>query len=87
MTEKTENQASFGIELYPNPTSDIVTIDINSDKKAQMNIFSIDGRLLDYKKNVSHEAKYNFSIYPAGKYIVSISIDKQIFFSQTVIKQ
>ncbi|MBQ2575217.1 MAG: S8 family peptidase, partial [Bacteroidales bacterium] len=87
LTEKTENHASFGIELYPNPTSDIVTINLNSDKKAQLSIFSTDGRLLDYKKNVSHEAKYNFAKYPAGKYIVCISIDKQIVFSQTVIKQ
>ena len=87
LTEKTESSAPFGIELYPNPTSDIVTIDIKSDKKAQMSIFSSDGRLLDYKKNVSHEAKYNFAKYPAGKYIVSISIDKQIVFSQTIIKQ
>lgn len=87
LTEKTENHASLGIELYPNPTSDIITINLNSDKKAQMNIFSIDGRLLDYKKNVSHEAKYNFAKYPAGKYIVCISIDKQIVFSQTIIKQ
>ena len=87
LSEKTESIASFGIELYPNPTSDIITINLNSDKKAQMSIFSSDGRLLDYKKNVSHEAKYNFAKYPAGKYIVSISIDKQIVFSQTVIKQ
>lgn len=87
LTEKTENHASSGIELYPNPTSDIITINLNSDKKAQMSIFSIDGRLLDYKKNVSHEAKYNFEKYPAGKYIVSISIDNQIVFSQTVVKQ
>lgn len=87
LTEKTENHASFGIELYPNPTSDIVTINLNSDKNAQLSIFSTDGRLLDYKKNISHEAKYNFAKYPAGKYIVCISIDKQIVFSQTVIKQ
>ena len=86
LTEKTESHASFGIELYPNPTLDIITINLNSDKKAQMSIFSSEGRLLDYKKNVSHEAKYNFAKYPAGKYIVSISIDKQIVFSQTVIK-
>lgn len=87
LTEKTENHASFGIELYPNPTSDIVTINLNSDKKVQLSIFSTDGRLLDYKKNISHEAKYNFAKYHAGKYIVCISIDKQIVFSQTVIKQ
>jgi len=87
LTEKTENHNSFGIELYPNPTSDIITITLNSDKNAQLSIFSIDGRLLDYKKNVSHEAKYNFAKYPAGKYIVSISINKQIVFSQTIIKQ
>ena len=87
LTEKTESHASFGIELYPNPTSDIITINLNSDKKAQMSIFSSDGRLLDYKKNVSHEAKYNLAKYPAGKYIVCVSIDKQVVFSQTVIKQ
>ena len=87
LTEKTENHVSFGIELYPNPTSDIVTINFNSDKKAQLSIFSSDGRLLDYKKNVSHEAKYNFAKYPAGKYIVNVSIDNKVVFSQTVIKQ
>lgn len=87
LSEITEAHAPFGIELYPNPTSDIVTINLNSDKKAQLSIFSTDGRLLDYKKNISHEAKYNFAKYPAGKYIVCISIDKQIVFSQTVIKQ
>lgn len=87
LSEKTEAHAPFGIELYPNPTSDIVTINLNSGKNAQLSIFSTDGRLLDYKKNISHEAKYNFAKYPAGKYIVCISIDKQIVFSQTVIKQ
>ncbi|MBQ3833292.1 MAG: S8 family peptidase [Bacteroidales bacterium] len=87
LSEITEAHAPFGIELYPNPTSDIVTINLNSDKKAQISIFSSDGRLLDYKKNVSHEAKYNFAKYPAGKYIVSLSIDNKVVFSQTVIKQ
>ena len=87
LSEITEAHTSFGIELYPNPTSDIVTINLNSDKKAQLSIFSSDGRLLDYKKNVSHEAKYNFAKYPAGKYIVSLSIDNKVVFSQTVIKQ
>ena len=87
LSEITEAHAPFGIELYPNPTSDIVTINLNSDKKAQLSIFSTDGRLLDYKKNVSHEAKYNFAKYPAGKYIVSLSIDNKVVFSQTVIKQ
>lgn len=87
LSEITEAHAPFGIELYPNPTSDIVTINLKSDKKAQLSIFSTDGRLLDYKKNVSHEAKYNFAKYPAGKYIVSLSIDNKVVFSQTVIKQ
>ena len=87
LSEITEAHAPFGIELYPNPTSDIVTINLNSDKKAQLSIFSSNGRLLDYKKNVSHEAKYNFAKYPAGKYIVSLSIDNKVVFSQTVIKQ
>ena len=87
LSEITEAHAPFGIELYPNPTSDIVTINLNSDKKAQLSIFSSDGRLLDYKKNVSHEAKYNFAKYPAGKYIVNVSIDNKVVFSQTVIKQ
>ena len=87
LSEITEAHAPFGIELYPNPTSDIVTINLNSDKKAQLSIFSSDGRLLDYKKNISHEAKYNFAKYPAGKYIVSLSIDNKVVFSQTVIKQ
>jgi len=77
----------YGISIYPNPTADYITIKIDSAKKAHLSIFSIDGRLLDYKKNINRESKYDFSKYTAGKYIVSISINKQIVFSQTVIKQ
>ncbi|MBO7570628.1 MAG: S8 family peptidase [Bacteroidales bacterium] len=75
------------ISIYPNPTSNEITICLDNIQNAELNIFSIDGRLLDYRKNVSEELKYDLSRYSKGEYVISISADNKVVASQTIIKQ
>ena len=82
----TGNNASYGITISLSSTSDIITISIDAKIKARLNIFSTEGQLLN-SKNISNKTKYDFSKYPAGKYIVRISIDNNVVFSQIIIKQ
>lgn len=74
------------ISIYPNPTTDEITIHLDSEN-AELNIFSIDGRLLDYRKNVNNEFKYDLSRYAKGEYIISISVGNKVITAQTIIKQ
>ena len=56
-------------------------------QNAELNIFSIDGRLLDYRKNIGKELKYDLSHYAKGEYIISICDGNKVVASQTIIKQ
>ncbi len=78
--------SNCNINIYPNPTTDEITICLNNDN-AELNIFSIDGRLLDYRKNVGREFKYDLSPYAKGEYIISISAGNKVVAAQTIIKQ
>jgi subtilisin family serine protease len=75
------------ISIYPNPTSNEITIRLDNMQNAELNIFSIDGRLLDYRKNIGNELKYDLSQYAKGEYIISICAGNKVVASQTIIKQ
>jgi len=84
----TKNLANdCNISIYPNPTSNEITIRLDNMQNAELNIFSIDGRLLDYRKNVGKELKYDLSRYAKGEYIISISVGNKVVAAQTIIKQ
>ena len=85
---RTKTLANDGnISIYPNPTSNEINIRLDNMQNAELNIFSTDGRLLDYRKNVGGELKYDLSHYAKGEYIISISAGNKVVASQTVIKQ
>lgn len=85
-TQETPSYSS-DIKVYPNPTSDSVTISVNSDKSMSINIYSLDGRLLDYHKNVSGSFNYDFSKYANGEYIISFCIGNQVVKTETIVKR
>ena len=75
------------INIFPNPTSDSVTISINPDKSMCVNIFSLDGRLMDYRKNISGTFKYDFGKYANGEYVISFSIDNKVVKTESIVKR
>ena len=63
------------VSIYPNPTSNLITI--RSDENAALTINSIEGKLI-YKADVNNTATFDLSNYASGIYIVSVQSVKGI---------
>ena len=74
------NDPNYGlVELYPNPTSGELTIELNKqfDKKTKLSIYDTSGKIF-LNENVSwHKKTVNLQKYPSGTYFISISSDEK----------
>jgi hypothetical protein len=75
------------IKISPNPTNDILNIEIpeNIDIKS-INIYSMDGKLIEKNMNFEKVGKLNISKLNSGSYIVNIET-KQGVFNKIIIKE
>jgi len=66
------------IEAYPNPTSDIVNVLINTDfQKATIEIYNLVGQHLGTKEVKYQSTPIQLGSYPGGVYILKINYDNQ----------
>ena len=74
------------IKIYPNPTKDILNIEIldNSEIKS-INIYNIEGKLIEKNMYKFSKEQINLSRLNAGNYIISIETEKGNF-NQIIIK-
>jgi photosystem II stability/assembly factor-like uncharacterized protein len=56
------------IKAYPNPATDVLTINMPAAKKPSVKIFSVDGKQMPCNSNGSSSMTVNVSSYPAGIY-------------------
>ena len=66
------------VKIFPNPTSDIINVEIEFDQPKQTTIFIADaqGKILmadTRKRLISQRIDYDLSQYPSGNYIVRVS--------------
>ena len=78
------NSGTFSINIYPNPAKDNLQVQIDSDKKAtlQMQILSLDGKVLRSNSFASTAGSIlrsiNISALPKGSYFLKvISTEKE----------
>lgn len=69
------NVASFS--LYPNPSTDVITIDLpgNISGDARFEIYSNDGKLVSSDKIIASKTSVNLSTMSAGTYFIKVSND------------
>lgn len=67
--------ASSYIQLYPNPTADLVTLSFAQSAFTQLQVIDINGRVLQESKlNATESSKQvSLGIYPLGTYIIKLS--------------
>ena len=70
-TDGIEEQSS-GIDLYPNPVSDKLTVEAN-EAIEQVEVFSITGAMVFSQKNCSETMEINTTKMPAGTYVIRIT--------------
>ncbi len=70
-----ELEQEIGVSIYPNPTSDIVTI-TSKEIIDNYSIYSINNQLILSKKNNSNFVEVSFANLPSGVYFVKINTSK-----------
>ncbi|MGE4514538.1 MAG: peptide-N-glycosidase F-related protein [Chryseobacterium sp.] len=74
--------STVNVAIFPNPTTDFVNV--RSDKKIRsISVYSTEGRKLNEVK----ESKVDLSAYPAGIYILDISLEGGMQFKHKIIKK
>jgi hypothetical protein len=71
----TELEQESGVSIYPNPTSDILTI-TSKETIDNYSIYSINNQLILSKKNNSNFVEVSFINLPSGVYFVKITSSK-----------
>ena len=70
-------QGAFGIQVYPNPASEVLNIKLNNAQKATFKIFDLAGKLVKESSSSDQLAEINISSLPKGVYILNINTGKE----------
>ena len=85
-----ENNVSYGLNIYPNPSDGKYTIDLakHSHQVLQLKVFNISGNCIvdqSYEKG-ENSVSFDISNFPTGIYMVRLTDNKQAFL-QKIIKK
>jgi hypothetical protein len=71
---------NIGIDIFPNPTKDVLNINIPKDVNVKsITIYSVDGRLVEKDKYLLLSGQLNISKLKNGTYIIHIETEKGCF--------
>lgn len=80
--------ADVEIKVYPNPTSDYVTVHFSEVmEKPTYLLFDFSGRLIEQKNIESNDAKIDMTGYAGGSYILKLNSGQQPLQSFKIIKR
>ena len=83
--ESIEENQNSNITIFPNPTQDIFTIQLeNNEVFQQVEIFNIEGKLL---KSEFNNQTIDVSGFPEGDYLIRVKTDKSIYHSKIIKTQ
>lgn len=79
---------NLNIDVYPNPTSDYVTIKCHekSSAPASIEVWNLHGHLLKSIKNATQDHRIDFSDQPSGMYLLRIQIDDSFMIEKIVVE-
>ena len=84
---ETEELASTGIKVYPNPVVDELSIEMDdAANRYQLNIYNITGSLVD-SREVSGVDRVSLNHLSNGSYLLLILSDGKVLHNQEIIKQ
>jgi Secretion system C-terminal sorting domain len=79
---------ALGLALYPNPSNDIVNLELNGGTMQHINIISLDGKTIA-DRDIENAANYSFDVkeYSKGIYIVTIRTTDGKMYTEKLVVQ
>jgi hypothetical protein len=81
-----ENYINSTLNVYPNPTTGIINLDLTEIDVKNIRITDISGRLILEKSVVLPNETLDLSMNPAGVYFITIQISDKVFTSKIVLQ-
>jgi hypothetical protein len=75
VTSLIEKSKKNTVLLFPNPTTDYVNVELNSEEPSNLKIWSIRGELIFEMNEVSNTIQIDVSDFPNGTYLIGINQD------------
>ncbi len=76
------------IKVYPNPTSDYVTVHFSKEvEKPTYRLFDLSGRLIEQKSIETTDAKIDMTGYAGGSYVLKLNSGQQPLQTFKIIKR
>ena len=83
-----EENTEVSTSIHPNPATDFITIDLPNEEDWQsIEIFSIDGRLVETFPETSHQTTIDISGLNAGMYIMKLRMADGRKFAEKIVKE
>lgn len=80
------NPMEAGIQIYPNPAGESVTVVCEATKTTSIEIFDMSGRLLIEQAIHAKKEEVSLNLIPSGTYIISIRDEGGIYFRKILIR-
>ncbi|NQX97491.1 MAG: T9SS type A sorting domain-containing protein [Flavobacteriales bacterium] len=88
VTNIKDHQTDFEMNVYPNPTSNFITIKVKELKeKTSFSIYTVEGKMILSNSLTLLETKLNVVTFAKGNYFLKITQDKKIIKTYKIIKQ
>lgn len=82
-----ENNLDYRINIYPNPTKDIVNVDILNNEQFEISIFNVLGSCILNQKISNQNNSVDISSFENGIYFLQISDKTSIVSQQKIVKE
>ena len=83
-----ENNVNSEISVYPNPAKDYIKLEFSDGSDCQsIEIYSIDGRLVETFPETSHQTTIDISGLHAGMYIMKIRMADGREYAERIVKE
>ncbi len=78
--------APLQLAAYPNPTSGSITIELPHFDVWNMELFTMDGKLLLQNASASNQVNLDLSSYPSGVHVLRMFNQEQLFVNRIIIR-
>ncbi len=82
--EEIDDIENISINIYPNPTNDIIEIDLADNKINKICVIDMSGKKIIERIPVAQKEKLDLSDFASGSYIVTFEADDEIYISKII---